>query len=54
VAALVPGDGNETGMLVRAADQALYRSKQAGRNRAMLPAGAEVVSRQQEPAESGS
>ena len=37
VAAMVPGEANDSGMLVRQADQALYRAKQAGRNRAMLP-----------------
>lgn len=38
VAALVPGEDKGPEMLARAADQALYRAKQAGRNRAMLPA----------------
>ena len=39
VATLVPADDNDSGLLVRAADQALYRAKQAGRNRAMLSVG---------------
>ncbi len=43
VAALVPADDNDPGMLVRAADQALYRAKQAGRNCAMLQAPPETV-----------
>ncbi|GGE90312.1 ligand-binding sensor domain-containing diguanylate cyclase [Massilia psychrophila] len=37
VAAIVPADDNDSGMLVRLADKALYRAKQAGSNRAMLP-----------------
>ena len=51
VAALVPGDDNDSGMLVRAADQALYRAKQAGRNRAMLPAPSVAAAQEQEAAE---
>jgi predicted signal transduction protein with EAL and GGDEF domain len=50
---MLPSEANDAGMLVRAADQALYRAKQAGRNRAMLPARAEAPA-QQEPAESSS
>jgi diguanylate cyclase (GGDEF)-like protein len=53
VAAMVPDEANDAGMLVRAADQALYRAKLAGRNRATA-AGAEVEARQQEPVDSGS
>ncbi len=41
VAALTPDDNNDADLLVRTADLALYRAKQAGRNRAMLPAGVE-------------
>jgi diguanylate cyclase (GGDEF)-like protein len=40
VAAMVPDEEHDAAVLVRAADQALYRAKQAGRNRAMLPAAA--------------
>jgi diguanylate cyclase (GGDEF)-like protein len=43
VAALVPADDNDAGMLVRGADQALYRAKQDGRNRAMLQAAPETA-----------
>ena len=51
VAALVPGEANDSGMLVRCADQALYRAKQAGRNRAMLPATGSLAAREQESAD---
>ena len=53
VAALVPSDGNDSGMLVRCADQALYRAKQAGRNRAMLPAAPHAVLQPLESVRSG-
>jgi diguanylate cyclase (GGDEF)-like protein len=54
VAALVPGDDNDSGMLVRCADQALYRAKQAGRNRAMLPAANAVARNDAESTDSSS
>jgi diguanylate cyclase (GGDEF)-like protein len=54
VAALVPGDDNDSGMLVRAADKALYRAKQAGRNRAQLPATGTPAPHQQEAADTSS
>ena len=67
VAALMPGedgdeDGDEnngeddndnSGMLVRAADLALYRAKLAGRNRAMLPANSEGAAGPQALADAG-
>ena len=52
VAALVPGEDSDSGMLVRCADQALYRAKQAGRNCAMLPVAPDEAMRAQESAAS--
>jgi len=43
VAALLPGEDNDSGMLVQQADQALYRAKQEGRNRATLPVVADIA-----------
>ncbi|MBC7456533.1 MAG: diguanylate cyclase [Massilia sp.] len=51
VAALVPGEDNDADTLVRAADLALYRAKQAGRNRAMLAATGEGATHPQAPAD---
>jgi diguanylate cyclase len=43
--AAYPGDGSEAVDLLRKAEEALYRSKQIGRNRISLPASAQMITK---------